>query len=157
MELTLCVEFDWQTIWPIRMQNLPFLSNKQTRQERLTSVDSNLKNGVYWPRWNKIPSDVHSCLFHAKTGEVEEMIGSCAAWSEVLQWFVFKPQNSIVWIPLKITNLKAERLCSIAKVPALSCLLACCQFPLYATKYFSLHENMCGLRASWLVRHSNSN
>ncbi len=54
---------------------------------RLTSVDLNLKN-VYWPHWNKILSDVNSCLFHAITSEVEEMIGSRATWTEVLQWYV---------------------------------------------------------------------
>ncbi len=35
--------------WPIISPNLPFWSNKQTRQEsRLTLVDLNLKNGVCW-------------------------------------------------------------------------------------------------------------
>ncbi len=42
-------KFDWQAVWPIITHTLPFLSNKQTRQEsRLTLVDLNLKNGVYW-------------------------------------------------------------------------------------------------------------
>ncbi len=34
---------------------------------------------------NKRPSDVYSCLFHAITSIEEEMIGSCATWTEVLQ------------------------------------------------------------------------
>ncbi len=42
-------EFDWQEIWPIITPNLPFLSDKQSKQESsLTSIDLNLKNGVYW-------------------------------------------------------------------------------------------------------------
>ncbi len=46
------------------------LSDKQNRLEsRLTSVGLNLKNSVHWcfRGWNKILSDVHSCLFHAIT------------------------------------------------------------------------------------------
>ncbi len=44
------------------------LLDKHIRQEsRLTSVDFNLKNCVLtsFPGWNKIRSDVHSCLFCA--------------------------------------------------------------------------------------------
>ncbi len=40
-------ELDWQAIWPIITLNPP--SGKQIRQEnRLISVDINLKNIVYW-------------------------------------------------------------------------------------------------------------
>ncbi len=59
------------------------LSVKQTRKEsRLTSVDLNLKNGMYClsvvEMRYEIPSDVHSCLFHVITSKKEDMVGSRA-------------------------------------------------------------------------------
>ncbi len=35
--------------------------------------------------WNKIPSDVYSCLFRVITSKEEEMISSLAAWTDMLQ------------------------------------------------------------------------
>ncbi len=75
-----------KAIWAIIMPNLPFLSNKQTRQEsRLTSVDLNLKNCLLtsFRSRNKIPSDVLSCLFCVITSKRWSMID--VAWTEVLQ------------------------------------------------------------------------
>ncbi len=97
-----------RAIRPIIMPNLPFLSNRQIRQEsRLTLVDLNLKNCVLtsFCSWKKIPSDVHSCLFHAITSKEEERIDSCAAWTEALQWSIRgywrATKQFIVWISLK--------------------------------------------------------
>jgi len=66
--VTLRREFDWQASWPVITLNLPFLSNKQTRQEStLMLVYLSLKLCVLtsFQGWKKIPSGVHSCLFHA--------------------------------------------------------------------------------------------
>ncbi len=81
------------------------VSQAQIRQEsRLTSVDLNLKNGVF-PSWNKIRSDVHSCSFHA----LYEKIGSCATLTEAIQWSVIKePQNNVYcWISIKMTKFES--------------------------------------------------
>ncbi len=65
------------------------LSDKQFRQEsRLTSVDLNEEEmGVLtsFRGWNKIPSDVHSFLFHEITSKEKEIISSHAAWIETQQ------------------------------------------------------------------------
>ncbi len=63
------------------------LSDKQNRQaNRLTMVDLNLENVLLtsFRDWNKIPSNVHLCLFHALS-KYENTIGSHA---EALHRFV---------------------------------------------------------------------
>ncbi len=101
-------------------------SQSQIRQEsRLTSVDLNLKNGVFHG-WNKIHSDVHSCSFHALS-KYEKTIGSRAAWPEAIQWSVIKePQNGIYCLNFsknyKILNLRVLIPCFI---PEVTCSVVC--------------------------------
>ncbi len=55
-------------------------------KHRLTSVDLTWKMLcvlMSFCGWNKMPPDVHSCLFHALS-KYEKMIGLHAAWTEVL-------------------------------------------------------------------------
>ncbi len=42
---------------------------------------------IYVFLWLKF-SDVHSCLFHVLS-KYEKMIGSCATWTEALQWWFY--------------------------------------------------------------------
>ncbi len=95
------------------------LSDKQTRREsRLTLVDWTWKTVLTsFCGWNKIPSDVHSCLFHAITSKEEEMIGSHAAWTEALLRSIKEPQNSIYcFYFLQNDQIWKLRLCFIPKV-----------------------------------------
>ncbi len=64
-----------------------------------------------------------------------------------------EPQNGIYclnFLKKKSYNLKAEALFHTTNVHfALSCLSACCLFPLCSMMYFSLRENMrCSMRAA---------
>ncbi len=59
------------------LDNFVHQSNRQ--ENKLTLVDLNLVCIDIFRGGNKIPSDVHSCLFHAITSKEEEMIGSHAA------------------------------------------------------------------------------
>ncbi len=76
-----------------------------TNQEsRLTSVDLNLKHGVFCG-WSKIPSDVYSCLFRALS-TYEKTIGSPV----LLELKMKEPQNDIYCLNFfknyKIWNLR---------------------------------------------------
>ncbi len=84
-EFSLRRKFVWKASWPIVMKNLPFLSDKQSSQESISMLWT--WKMVYWRvcAVETMPSDVHSCLFRAITSKEEEMIGSCAAWTEALQ------------------------------------------------------------------------
>ncbi len=69
--------------------NAAILSNKQIRQEsRLTLVNLNLKNGVYWRlsavKIKHLLMFIHVYLIHA-VSKYEKMMGSCATWTEPLQ------------------------------------------------------------------------
>ncbi len=107
------------------------VSQAQIRQEsRLTSVDLNLKNGVF-PSWNKIRSDVHSCSFRA----LYEKIGSCATLTEAIQWSVIKePQNNVYCLNFykndKIWKLKVMRPCFIQEVTC--SVLSVCVLSVYS-------------------------
>ncbi len=85
--LTLHKELDWQVIWPIITPNLlSCLTNTFRQENRLTSVDLTWKMLcvlMSFCGWNKMPPDVHSCLFHALS-KYKKMIGLYAAWTEVL-------------------------------------------------------------------------
>ncbi len=67
------------------------LPDKQIRQEsRLTSVDLNFKNCVYC-RLSTVEIKYVLIFIHVYfmlLSKYEKMIGSCAAWTEVLQWSV---------------------------------------------------------------------
>ncbi len=75
----------------------------QIRQKsRLTSVDFNLKNGVF-RGWNKIISDVYSCSFRALR-KYEKTIGSRVWCHDTLK---SDKTVFIVWISLKITKFES--------------------------------------------------
>ncbi len=100
------------------------------------------------------------------TNKEEEMIGSrvpleLRQYSDLLQ-HIKEPQNCIhCWNTLfeKWHILKAESPETLFLTRRnRSCLSACCQFPLCSAMYFVMRENMmCSVRATWLVKHSNSN
>ncbi len=91
------------------------------QESRLTSVDLSLKNGVFtsFCSWNKIPSDVHSCLFHAITSNIKRwsvhVTLELRRYSDLSQ-HIKEPHNGIYCLNFFFflkTNLKA---CFIAEV-----------------------------------------
>ncbi len=107
-QLTLHKELDWQVIWPIITPNLlSCLTNTFRQENRLTWVDLTWKMLcvlMSFSGWNKMPSDVHSCLFHA-LNKYEKMIGLHGAWTKVLaQWVQSFRMHFFVFVILSYQN-----------------------------------------------------
>ncbi len=101
--------------------------------------------------WNKIPSDAHSCLFHALTSKEKEI--SSRAWTEELEWSDMTYWRATKWYLFENDNFcNAETL--FYSRSNLICLVCRC-----AVRVFFALQCICHcVRVARLVRcSSNSN
>ncbi len=160
-EQTLHKEFDWQAIWPIITLNPPSSStNKSGRRadERRWTWTWVMKTEIIrvcFHGWNKIPSDVHSCLFRALS-KCDKMIGSHAPL-ELRQFVKTHEMLFIVWF---LKNVQIWELRQLFHTRPVTCsVLSVCMLSVSSAPRCIFHcvRTLCSVRMAWHVGRSNSN